>query len=946
MLSSLTAVAVLAATLRSSAPQASPAASEWNQVGGGPNGSAVVDVEPIRGTPQVFWTYDESPLAGNPVCWGDVVFCVAQERRSRKLLALDLATGEELAAARLSGSKDGIGLATWLGTAVVATESALQTYSYKRGKLKREKRVKGSFGAPPAVYQGTALACDSEGLLHAIDLRSGKTRLQGYGRGTPAVLVDPEDPTDTPEIGALKVFHDKDNTPFLVVRSTFLGSPFEAADGFGTRTGISTLANDPDESRLDLAQLSAAATGLGDMNWFVRSPLPLLAPGSERFHAAITFGDGARLLPIDLPAAVVGKRIFGFDAGGRLIEMGFDGKGFELIPGDALPPGARPGPASFARGVLFFGNWAVEIEGRRVLWSLPELKTSRPLMPVADGRALVVDSNGALLCLADSAPGLAQPEHTRGTSRPGEGTGVILRSGVRIPGVLSEDASGEVLVQGAEGEAEGFPLAEIALIERDGETELVGPEFPVFQAAWRHLAAEHVTRLQELFQQYAKGRFVEEAKRILAEAEALDLAEAEVAALERKVAGISPNTAANAAKQRARIQRDEEKARGLSTREVFETAAWCATHDLPGAAGALISSGVRIAGDLKPFGDLPESLVPNAFPWRGARAAKQWLSWNKELLPAGAEFVARGEPDWGRAKGPLWSKDAILIRTQNLLFFSRETDPAIVGSCVRTGEGSLRALAQLLPPSTEEQAKERLDVRLHKTREDYLAEATRQNEFLEWSAGNYSPMEGISRFYVPRAGDSGQPTEVPDQPLGRDLFKVIAHDLTHHYIAERWTKTRRDSRQPGFWVVEGMARFVEDQFIELGRRGGGLDDTTVPSLDAVAQLAKRDSLLPMEQLVDGSQEDFLRLDKNPALQVRLQNTVVEYRLSMAHLYYEQAGSLVFFLLNHCGPDGRTKLLDYLSAHYRGRSRRKGWEALGFSSAADLDKKFRAFLGTL
>ena len=90
---------------------------------------------------------------------------------------------------------------------------------------------------------------------------------------------------------------------------------------------------------------------------------------------------------------------------------------------------------------------------------------------------------------------------------------------------------------------------------------------------------------------------------------------------------------------------------------------------------------------------------------------------------------------------------------------------------------------------------------------------------------------------MPRAGST--------EALGRALFEVLSHELTHQYIAERWVtgEGRRSASTPGFWVVEGMARFVEDQALEMGRRGIRFDDETVvcglPSAKAFKQAVRK-----------------------------------------------------------------------------------------------------------
>jgi len=87
-------------------------------------------------------------------------------------------------------------------------------------------------------------------------------------------------------------------------------------------------------------------------------------------------------------------------------------------------------------------------------------------------------------------------------------------------------------------------------------------------------------------------------------------------------------------------------------------------------------------------------------------------------------------------------------------------------------------------------------------------------------------------------------------------------------------------------VVEGFARFIEDQLVEMGRRGLRFDDAPVPSLDATAQLEPAGVLLPIERLVDLDHVGFGRLGDEPLARVQLRNTIVRLELSERAIFYE------------------------------------------------------------
>jgi hypothetical protein len=255
----------------------------------------------------------------------------------------------------------------------------------------------------------------------------------------------------------------------------------------------------------------------------------------------------------------------------------------------------------------------------------------------------------------------------------------------------------------------------------------------------------------------------------------------------------------------------------------------------------------------------------------------------------------------------------------------------------------VRALTELLDPGTILPLKgdgERMDVRLHLSRDDYLRDGTQDKGYpMPWAAGHYSPREGVSCFYVPDA-DEGD-------PLGRGLFSVLAHELTHHFVERRWrgggggTLVPMDVR--GYWCIEGLARFVEDQVMEMDRRGLRFDDRTVPSLDTTKQSSVQGVMFAPNRLLDLSKSEFHTLQTQGFLKVTLKNTIGARTVSPLGLFYEESGTMVYFLVNHRGREGRLAFLTYLSTYYSGTDPGPGWKALGFTTPEECDSSFREFL---
>ena len=88
-----------------------------------------------------------------------------------------------------------------------------------------------------------------------------------------------------------------------------------------------------------------------------------------------------------------------------------------------------------------------------------------------------------------------------------------------------------------------------------------------------------------------------------------------------------------------------------------------------------------------------ESMAPRGGGMVTAAAAgRKWITWAKAIAPAGGRFLPEGHALWKNAKNAPWDQDTILLRSRNVLLFARSDDPEIVGMCLRTGEGTVRAL--------------------------------------------------------------------------------------------------------------------------------------------------------------------------------------------------------------------------------------------------------------
>ena len=61
------------------------------------------------------------------------------------------------------------------------------------------------------------------------------------------------------------------------------------------------------------------------------------------------------------------------------------------------------------------------------------------------------------------------------------------------------------------------------------------------------------------------------------------------------------------------------------------------------------------------------------------------------------------------------------------------------------------------------------------------------------------------------------------------------------------------------------------------------------------------------------------------------------------IFYEESGSLVFYLMNKAGDEKRAALLGYLRSWYESHLDQHSWETLGYSSSSELERAFLEFL---
>ncbi|GAF84967.1 unnamed protein product, partial [marine sediment metagenome] len=151
----------------------------------------------------------------------------------------------------------------------------------------------------------------------------------------------------------------------------------------------------------------------------------------------------------------------------------------------------------------------------------------------------------------------------------------------------------------------------------------------------------------------------------------------------------------------------------------------------------------------------------------------------------------------------------------------------------------------------------------------------------------------------------------------------LYHEATHQLFHQSRPVAPDVGRRANFWIVEGIALYMESLRQENGYHVlGGFDDERMHA--ARYRLLKDDFYLPLEELTAFGMEKFQTHKRMPTL-------------------YSQAAGLTNFLIYYDGGRYRDALVTYLSTVYDGRDRPGTLAELTGTSYTELDKQYRQFM---
>jgi hypothetical protein len=204
-------------------------------------------------------------------------------------------------------------------------------------------------------------------------------------------------------------------------------------------------------------------------------------------------------------------------------------------------------------------------------------------------------------------------------------------------------------------------------------------------------------------------------------------------------------------------------------------------------------------------------------------------------------------------------------------------------------------------------AQRRHDVVYFRDRDEYVRSLEADMPNIGITVGVYRDRLRRAYFFPGKQGDD----------------RTLNHEATHQLFYESRPVAPVVAGKANFWIVEGIAMFMESLRQEDGYYVlGGFDDLRLNA--AQYRLLHDRFYVPLDKFVDYGMEQFQTDPRIATL-------------------YSQAAGLTHFLVFGDGGRFRDALVSYLTAIYAGRADRDTLSKLTGANYSDLDKQYRQFL---
>jgi len=337
---------------------------------------------------------------------------------------------------------------------------------------------------------------------------------------------------------------------------------------------------------------------------------------------------------------------------------------------------------------------------------------------------------------------------------------------------------------------------------------------------------------------------------------------------------------------------------------------------------------------------LLEEVAPKQFRLGEGRI---WLDWHLEVEARGGQLLPEDHIELKKARA-YWRHDAFGIECGPIQIVTGVREGKVVGRAIAVGLLVDRALASLFE-GFPVQRRHPLPLRifLFSSKAEYRSTSGTGREYydparLKWTAGHYSPAEGLSRLFWETHPDAE-----------RRMLGACVHELTHHWLRERnpsyaLNQIRRRADSPGFWIVEGFATFMEQGVYDLDAQTWELFNERGRSLDMIEALKRSSpkSLIAWPRLYGLSQKRFLALDRERKAPYARRWSLGFGKVSEVRIFYDQAAATCQYLFHAEQGKHRQALLNYVVDYYTGKAERLDPSVAFGLTAEELGTKVEEF----
>ena len=893
----------------------------------------------LEGALEPAWRAAVGNVASEPRVWHDRVFVETASGNMRRLHVLGLGDGRVVAEPLELLSSQPMDFGVWDERILVQEgHGTLRMYELRRGKfvLVWKAQAKQDFYSP-ILFKDAVVVLDGETVV-ALDAQSGTKRWANTGsfRGGLAIAG--------PDVYVLET----DNAGNLdLVMMELEGGRVRGKHFSGNQDGRSAppmgLVADISVHPLNVfiynhSPLKSDGNNTWRTSWFLRAGRGVDPESRILAHRQLPVAAGIKWIVTDTDKGRIQLRISNNAKKDRFSTLGY------TLAVKSKDPAFPTVPMSVAGETAYVGTRCLDWERRQVTWMAAKKPRFRPVP--AFGSLLVVQDDEALTCLRERGETTAGalflgPAHAVGgaDAQPiARMTGVVVfENGSTHEGDYEIDAAGETVhtyVKKRKKETKkAHPINTVSLVLDAEDRVLYTSSLQSISrkvTRWQHWARD------DDYYKFAKAAFKtadpDLMRNMIWEAARRGVSDKKLKHPRKQLAALIKRPRKQQEKRKKKLLEEieavqkEDSARKVRVLEsALDDPRWAIQQTF---ARRILRIDPAHARATALVAERLPSFVPKPQPFHPL----EWIDFVDELQHTKASKIEapKGESkdltvlqrEYGMAL-KTWREDLVALRSENLLILTPLSKPGRIAGCLAMGSTVCDALEEVFG-SGKNVRKDPwpLILRLYETQQEFIDVALKpgassfDRKQMEWTGGHYDPNAGISRIFLPERPDAW-----------RRVMAVYAHELAHHWIAERCplfkpSELRRMSGIPGYWIVEGMAEFIEEFQWDLEGRSWNTENPAAHSMDVVAN-APANTLHPWKTVYNLTQMLFGRLKRFDAKRkVSLRWRMgANYKISDSGMFYNQAAATCHYLY-HASPELRAKLLEYVRAYYTGTVPRK------------------------